>query len=295
MVGMEFFNYCKKSNQMEAKYEEKTLNSKYFWKIYESLLDIAITPFPYLSGEIDLKELKQNVIYKSSKILEDIDLSIRYLEEEKMNDFIGDLLHGHQNIIQNAHNGTIFDIPLVSVEKGNCNIIYYHSKFLDFRTFIYEKINIPLFKDLDIIETRYFHELGHALIDRNPYAYYIHLLKEYFPICMELFYSYYDVENSVSYQKNHFNRIMNHQRNKGKILDKNNQEKKYVICYLLAIITFEMYFDFSKKQREEMRNSFVSVLNGNKGIETFLADYEIDFENPKTEKMFRKTIERIHC
>lgn len=292
MISMEFFNYCRKANQMEAEYESKILNSPSFWRIYQLLLDTFFSPLPFVSGEIDIEVLKQNVIRKSSKIVEDVDLSIDYLEEEKLKLLMkGNFFHYHQDIINSAHKGTIFDIPLVLEETRSSQALYYHNKLADFKSKIFSKITISLLNDLDIMEPRYFHELGHALIERNPYVYYNHLLKEYIPICMELFYAYSDTETPFSYRKNHLNRILKHQKNQDKFIDR--REKKYVICYLLSIFTLEMYDNFRGKQREGMRADFVSVLNGFKCIEEFLTDYEIDFENPKAEKMLRKTIERV--
>lgn len=292
---MEFFDYCKKANQMQKEYEENVLNSKNFWTMYQFILNFNFCSLPLKYGEIDLQELKENVIYKSKEILEGVDLHIRWIEEEKANILMkNNVLFCQKSIVEKAHDGTIFDIPLEPVMNRTSQIWMYHNQLADFKTFIYEKINISLRYDFDIIETRYFHELGYALIDRNVYSYYIYLLREYIPICMEIFYAYNDLENKLSYQKNHFNRIMSCKRNKEAFNSREDKGKRYVIGYLLAIITFEVYLSFSKKQRGEMRTDFVQVLNGEESVENFLGHYDIHFEREDSIKMLKKTMERIH-
>lgn len=295
--------YRENVNIAVGSYINYIMEKSVFPDIYENLLNGMIYPNVVFKPNItSLENIKNNVINSSKNFFNGVNLDIKWLNKEEIDKLrfrYG--FDAHKFIMENANDGSIFDIPLMP-STFNSSFVDYHSGNSDddFKEIVFKRIGIFLLDDEDIVEASYFHELGHALISRNWYMITNILFDEYIPHLLEMFYNYVILGDEVKYIKKLLSKMKN--RTDGHLIFSkdcsymgmiNKEELIYALALVLSCITFEKYIDFNRKDKDEMENDIKDLLNGKITVEEFMKKYEINLDNDSSIKLYKRSVERV--
>lgn len=301
-LDMNYQEYCDYVEDYQKKYVDYLVDISAFDYLYEQILKRTEYPrFRPHNKKVELETVKQKVINNTKDILSGVDLTIKWLDEDIIDGLekeYGD--QAHRYIMESAHTGTIFDIPVVQSESYTAYIKSYNKKDDTFKDRVYK--NIALIDDwaTDSIECTYFHELGHALIGRKWYMGLNPLYEEYIPHFLEMYYNYFILDDydvfrrklipKMAERANSFMCLNRHHRSLGGF---NKGEVMYLVGLFLSCITFEKYCDFNLQTKKEMENDLKAVLNGNCFIEEFLDKYDINLHTNEAITLYKRTTERV--
>lgn len=256
---------------------------------------IATTP-----NNASLESIKNNVINNTKNFLNGVNLDVKWLEKDKVDEFeFKYAFDAHRYIMEEAHTGSIFDIPLIRSNQYSSYIDQHLGIDEDFKDVVFKRIGLLLYDDVDILESTYFHELGHALISRNWYVMTNPLLDEYIPHFLEMFYNYVILGDENRYLKKLLQKMQN-RTHSNLLLSKDHSyigllsrdDLMYTLALILACITFEKYIDFNMQDKEEMEKDVKDLLNGIITVEEFMKKYEVNFDNSSAIKLYKRSVER---
>lgn len=304
MVSMEmnYREYCDYVEKIKKESVDYLVDISYFDYLYEQVL--KRTNYPRLefdNTKVDIKIVKNNVLNNTKDILTGVDLSVKWLDEDtrkKLEFKYG--LDAHRYIMEEAHLGSVFDIPLVSSDSYTSYIKHYKEQSENFKDIVYNKIALIDDFATETIESSYIHELGHALVGRNWCTVINPLLDEYISHCLEMYYNFFILKDPVIFMKKLIPR-MKERADSSMFLNKNYRhlgyitkgEVTYLVALFLSCITFEKYDDFNQQAKKEMENDFKTVLNCECILEDFLKKYDINLHTNESVVLFRRTIDRV--
>lgn len=295
-------NYRKTVNSAVGEYINYLIERSVFVDIYEDLIKgttyprIAITP-----NSTSLESIKSNVINNTRYFLNEVNLDVKWLDKKTVDELRNKYtFDAHRYIMEAAKNGSIFDIPLVRSKQYSSYIDHHSGLDEDFKDVVFKEIGLLLDDDGDILESTYFHELGHALISRNWYMITNPLFDEYIPHLLEMFYNYAILGDENRYFKKLLQKMQNRthsnlllSRNHGYIGLLSKDDLMYTLALILSCITFEKYLEFNKQDKEEMEKDVKNLLNGIITVEEFMKKYEINLDNDSSIKLYKRTVDRV--
>lgn len=294
--------FQEESSIAQLDYINYLIDSDIFFYLYEDVLKKHKYPiFKEEANKDSLEAIKNRVIVNTKDLLTGVNLDVKWLDSHTFNDIkhkYGLDYHGY--VMAAAHEGTIFDIPIRESETYTSYIDCYNGSDENFNDVLFRRIGIISDEDKDIIESIYFHELGHALITRNINMCKNLLLDEYVPQCLEMFYNYFILGDEKAFVKKLLPKMETRAR-RGILLSRDHSyispfdknDLVYMIALFLSCITFEKYVDFNDEQKKEMQDDFRKVLNGTQTIEDFMKKYEINFDNDEAVKLYKRSTERV--
>ncbi len=302
MSTMNYQEYCAYVEDYKKKYVDYLVDVSTFDYLYYQVLKRTKYPrFRLDHTKVDLEVVRKNVINNTKDILNGVDLTVKWLDEDtikKLQNEYGDDAHSY--IMEAAQTGSVFDIPLVQSQSYTAYIKSYNEKSDNFRDRVYK--NIALIDDwaTETVESSYFHELGHALIGRNWYMGMNPLYEEYVSHWLEMYYNFFILGDEEIFMKKLIPR-MAERADSSMCLNRYHRslggftrgEVIYCLGLFLSCITFEKYYDFNQQARQEMEQDFKHVLNGEWLIEQFLDKYDINLHTDESIVLFRKTIDRV--
>lgn len=299
-LDMNYQEYCEYIKQQKKAYIDYLVDESYFNYLYlQKIKGTKYPKFSYDNTKVNLEDIRKNVINNTRDFFSGVDLSIKWLDKESAKTLkYKYVFDDHKYIMENAHVGSIFDIPIMA--HWYSNIRFHREKSDNFKDIVFYEINLVVDKATEFIESTYFHELGHALILRNWNIVINPLFKEYVSHCFEMFYNYYILKEPLIFVKKLIIRMEN--RADGAIfLNQCHRELNpftkgdliYLIALFLSCITFEKYCDFDSQAKQEMENDFKLVLNGKLVLEDFFEKYDINLHTYESITLFEKTIERV--
>ena len=301
-MDMNYREYCDYVERNKKAYVDYLVDVSDFDYLYEQVL--KRTDYPRLrfdNTKVNIEEVRQNVINNTKDMLTGVDLSVKWLDEDTYKGLVSQYgLEAHRYIMEEAHIGSIFDIPLTPSASYTSYIKYYQEKSDNFKDIVYNQIALINDFATETIESSYFHELGHALVGRNWCTIINPLMKEYVSHCLEMYYNFFILKDPVIFMKKlipkmkeRANSSMYLNRNYRKLGPMTENEVIYLIALFLSCITFEKYYDFNQQAKNEMGNDFKSVLNCEWLLEEFLKKYDINLHSDDSIRLFRKTVDRV--
>ena len=294
--------YQEEVNKAAINYISYIMDKGIFIDIYEDLIKKPVYPqVEFKKNTASLESIKENVINHTKDFLNGVNLDIKWLEK----DMVEKLRYkypfdNHEYIMQAAHEGSIFDIPLVPSKQYSSYLDQHLGIDDDFRDAVFKCIGLILDDDKDVLESTYFHELVHALISRNWYMITNPLFDEYLPHFLEMFYNYSILGDETKFIKKllikmenrtHSNLMLSRDHSFIGLFSKD--DLMYTLALILSCITFEKYVDFNMQDKEEMVKDIKDVLNGIITVEDFMKKYEVNFDNDSAIKLYKRSVERV--
>lgn len=299
MNYIDYFNYVVRCRDEYVNYLVE--KSVVYYLCYQVLKKSKYPSLILDNTKVDLKVVRENVINNTQDILRGIDLTIKWLDDDTIKKLKFE--HGwdaHKYIMEEAHIGSIFDIPVMPSKFSSAHIESY-GKEENFKDKVYKKIYLVDNWETETVESSYFHELGHALVDRNWYTVMNPLFREYVPHCLEMYYNFFILKDPERFIKKLVPRMITRADNcdvlsvfDGTLSILDERELPYLIALFLSCITFEKYYDFNFQEKREIESDFKSVLNGEWPLEKLLEKYDINLHTDESIKLFKKTIERVN-
>ena len=294
--------YQEEVNKAAIDYIGYIMEKSVFIDIYEDLIKKPVFPqVEFKKNTVSLETIKSNVMSNTEDFLNGVNLDVKWLEKDVVEKLrYKYAFDAHSHIMESAHDGSIFDIPLVPSKQYSSYVDQHLGMDEDFRDVVFKCIGIIIDDDGDILESTYFHELVHALISRNWYMITNPLFDEYLPHLLEMFYNYSIIGDEVKYIKKllikmqnrtHSNLLLSRDHSFIGLFSKD--DLMYTLALILACITFEKYIDFNKQDKDEMEKDIKDVLNGIITVEEFMKKYEVNFDNDSAIKLYKRSVERV--
>lgn len=302
--NIDFNELAERKVLAELDYINYLMGKSVFGDIHNDiLLKMEIPKYDIKPASTPLECIKKSVMDNTKDFLRDVNLNIKWLDEER----IEQLEHKypfcyHEIVMEEASEGTIFDIPLVRSPSFSSFIGIYEGKDENFRDVVFKKVAILMDKgmDDDILEATYFHELSHALITRNWYMITNTLFDEFVPHVMEMIYNYYILGNEERYARKLLQR-MESRTHSELFFDKNKtyigmferMDLVYGMTLVLSCIAFEKFIEFNWDDKQEMLSDVKKMLNGIITVEDFMKKYDVNMDNDEATKLYKRTVERV--
>ncbi|MDE6292328.1 MAG: hypothetical protein K2L98_01460, partial [Bacilli bacterium] len=168
-------------NSAVGEYINYLIDKSVFVDIYDNLLKGMKYPqITFTPNRASLESIRHNVINNTRDFLNGVNLDVKWLDKKTVDELRNKYaFDAHRYIMEAAHNGSIFDIPLIPSKTYFSYIDHHSGEEEDFKDVVFKRIALLLEEDGDILESTYFHELGHALISRNWYMITNPLFDEY--------------------------------------------------------------------------------------------------------------------
>lgn len=288
----------------ELEYINYLMGASVFGDIHNDiLLKMEIPKYDIKPASTPLECIKKSVMDNTKDFLRDVNLNIKWLDEYRIEQLEHKYpFYSHEVIMEEAKDGSIFDIPLVCSPSFSSFIGIYEGKDENFRDVVFKKVAILMDKGMDdeILEATYFHELSHALITRNWYMMTNPLFDEFVPHVMEMIYNYYILGNEERYVRKLLQRMEARTRSH-LFIDKNKSyigmlerlDLVYGMTLVLSCIAFEKFIEFNDNDKQEMIDDIKKMLNGIITVEEFMKKYDVNMDNDEATKLYERTVERV--